>query len=212
MAQTGRHRGRHRARRSRWSRRARVIGAIVGAVISGSVAFAASNWVVGLNAGSSAQAQAGTITNLTITATSSQSPSNLLYPGGTGDVVATIDNPNGFPVTITAVQLPANTTYAAGYSDAALSAPVAGCDATGSTVSWNFATGSSGSSHALSTALSVGASTTLVVTFTNDASMGTSAPLACAGSYFSMPSFTGVSATAGAVTVTTSPATDSWTS
>jgi hypothetical protein len=52
----------------------------------------------------------------------------------------------------------------------------------------------------------------LVVTFTNDASMTTSAPAACVNTYFSMPSLTGVTATGGAATATTSPATDSWTS
>lgn len=216
MSEMGRHRGRHRAQRARWSRRARVIGAIAGAVISGSVAFAASNWIVGLDAGSSGQAQSATITNLTITATSSPSPSNTLYPGGNGDVVVTISNPNSFPVTVTAVQLPTNATYATGYSDSGLSTPVAGCASATSTVSWNFATGSSGSSHTLTTAVTVAAvgqsNNPLTVTFTNDASMGMSAPAACAGIYFSMPSFTGVSATGGAATPTTSPVTDAWTS
>ncbi len=68
----------------------------------------------------------------------------------------------------------------------------------------------------LTTALTVGASgapnNPLVVTLTNDASMGTSSPAACANTYFSMPSLTGVTATGGAATSTTSPATDAWTS
>ena len=72
-------------------------------------AYAATNWVVGLNAGSSGEGQSATIANLTITAVASPAPGNLLYPGGTGDVVVTIANPNPYPVTITAVQLPANT-------------------------------------------------------------------------------------------------------
>ena len=45
-----------------------------------------------------------------------------------------------------------------------------------------------------------------------DAVMGSAAPLACAGVYFAMPSFTGITATGGAATSTTTPATDSWTS
>ena len=52
----------------------------------------------------------------------------------------------------------------------------------------------------------------LAVTLTNDASMATSTPAACAATYFSLPSFTGVTATGGSATSTTSPATDSWTS
>jgi hypothetical protein len=47
---------------------------------------------------------------------------------------------------------------------------------------------------------------------TNGASMTAAVPAACEATYFSMPSLTGVTATGGAGTTTTSPATDSWTS
>ena len=56
----------------------------------------------------------------------SPAATNLLYPGGNGDVVVTISNPNPYPVTITAVQLPTNTTYATGYTTSALTTTVAG--------------------------------------------------------------------------------------
>jgi hypothetical protein len=83
-------------------------------------------------------------------------------------------------------------------------------------VTWSFATGSSGSTHSLTSSLTVAASgqadDPLVVTLTNDASMASSAPAACENTYFSMPSFTGVTAAGGAATATSSPATDSWTS
>ncbi len=82
--------------------------------------YAATNWVVGLNGGSSGEGQSATITNVSISAVASPSATNLLYPGGTGDVVVTISNPNPYPVTITAIQLPTNTTYAAGYTTSAL--------------------------------------------------------------------------------------------
>lgn len=176
----------------------------------------ATNWVVGLSGGSNGQAQSATISNLTITATATPSPGNTLYPGGSGDVVVTVSNPNKFPVTITAVNLPTNTTYAAGYSDSGLATAVAGCNATtnASYVTWTGATTTSGASHTLTTPLVVAASgqanNPLTVTFTNGAGMGTSAPLACAGIYFSMPSFTGVAASGGSGTPTTSPATDTW--
>ncbi|HZU80297.1 MAG TPA: hypothetical protein VE991_10320 [Acidimicrobiales bacterium] len=203
--------------RRRWSRRARVLTAATGVLLAGAGAYAGTNWVVGLNGGSSAQGQSATISNLTITAVSSPSPTNLLYPGGTGDVVVTITNPNPYPVTITAVQLPANTSYAGGYSNSSLSTPQTGClAATPSGVTWNYATASSGTSHTLTTALTVAANgdagNPLTVTFTGDASMALSAPAACVNTYFSMPSFTGVTATGGAATATSSPATDSWTS
>jgi hypothetical protein len=84
-------------------------------------AYAATSWVVNLNSGSSAEGQAATIQNLTVTAVSSPAPTNKLYPSGTVDVVLTISNPNPYPVTVTGVDLPTNTTYADGYTTAALS-------------------------------------------------------------------------------------------
>jgi hypothetical protein len=199
------------------STRIKVLSAVAGIVLAGAGAYAATNWVVGVSAGSSGQSQSATISNLSITAVSSPSPTNLLYPGGTGDVVVTISNPNPYPVTITAVQLPTNTTYATGYTTSALTTTQTGClAATPSAVAWNFATGTSGSSHTLTTPLTVGASgqanNPLAVTLTNDASMGSTSPSACANTFFSLPALTGVTATGGAATSTTTPATDAWTS
>jgi len=195
----------------------KIVSSVLGVVLAGGAAYGATNWVVGLTAGSSGQSQSATVSNLTITAVSSPAPAALLYPGGTGDVVVTISNPNPYPVTITALQLPTNTTYATGYTTAALTTTQTGClAATPSDVIWNYSTTTSGSSHTLTTALTVGASgaanNPLVVTFTNDASMTAAAPAACENTYFSMPSLTGVTATGGTATSTTTPATDSWTS
>jgi hypothetical protein len=195
----------------------KIVSAVCGILLTGIGAYAATNWVVGLNSGSSGEGQSAAISNLTIRAVASPSATNLMYPGGTGDVVVTISNPNPFPVTITAVQLPTNATYATGYTTSALTTTQAGClAATPSQVTWNFSTATSGTSHTLTTALTVGASgqanNPLAVTLTNDASMGTTTPAACASTYFSMPSLTGVTATGGVATSTTTPATDSWTS
>ena len=195
----------------------KVVAGGIGAALVGTVAYAATNWAVGLTAGSAGQGQSAGIANLTISAVASPAATNLLYPGGTGDVVVTIANPNPYPVTLTAVQLPTNATYADGYTTSALSATQTGClAATPSGVTWNFATGSSGSSHTLTTPLTVAASgqanNPLTVTFTNDAAMALTAPAACASSYFKLPSLTGVTATGGAATVTSSPATSGWTS
>jgi hypothetical protein len=207
-----------RARLSlRTSSKFKVVSVVLGIVMAGVGAYAATNWVVGLNAGSSGEGQSATISNLSITAVASPAATNLLYPGGTGDVVVTISNPNPYPVTITALQLPTNTTYATGYTTSALTTTQTGCLAsTPSGVTWNFSTATSGSSHTLTTPLTVGASgqanNPLAVTFANDASMASTTPAACAATYFSMPSLTGVTATGGAATSTTTPATDSWTS
>jgi hypothetical protein len=195
----------------------KIVSMVCGILLAGVGAYAATNWVVGLNAGSSGEGQSATVSNLTVTAVASPTATNLLYPGGTGDVVVTISNPNPFPVTITALQLPTNATYATGYTTSALATTQAGCLAsTPSDVIWNYSTATTGSSHTLTSPLTVGASgqanNPLAVTFTNDASMTAAAPAACASTYFSMPSLTGITATGGAGTSTTSPATDSWTS
>jgi len=194
------------------------IAIVFGAALAGVGAYAATNWVVGLTSNSSGEAQSATISNVTISAVATPAAGNLLSPGGTGDVVVTIANANPYPVTITAMQLPSSTTYATGYTTNALTTTQAGCVAsTPSEVAWNFATTTSGSSHTLTTPLTVAASgkanNPLTVTLTYDASMGLSAPLACAGTYFSMPSLTGITATGGGTgTATTSPTTDGWTS
>jgi hypothetical protein len=188
----------------------------MGCLLTGTAAFAATNWIVGLNGGSSGQGQAATAANLVISATTAVSPASLLYPGSTGDVVISIQNPNPFPVTITAVNLPTNTTYAAGFSDNLLSSASGGCSAATSLVAWNHANGSSGTSHTLTTPLTVAANgqsnNPLRVTLTNAAIMGVNSPNACQSQFFSMPSFTGIAATGGAGTPTTSPATSGWTS
>ena len=126
-------------------------------------------------------------------------------------MVLTIANPNPFPVTITAVQLPASTTDASGYTTSVLTTTEPGClQTTPSTVPWNFAAPTSGSSHTLSIPLTVGAAGStdnpLGVSLTDVASMGVSAPLACAGSCFSrLPSLTGLTATGGSPTPTPTP-------
>ena len=202
---------------TRSSRKRRLVAALIGAALVSGVAYGTTNWIVGITGGSNGEAHSGSVSNISITAVASPAAGNLLYPGGSGDVVVSISNPNPFPVTITAVQLPSNTTYATGYTTSGLTTTQTGClAATPSGVTWNYATGSSGSSHTLTTPLIVAASgaadNPLAVTLTNDASMAVSAPAACESTYFSMPSFTGITASAGGGTATTSPATDSWTS
>src|SRR5262249_59217650 len=101
----------------------------------------------GLTGGSRGAGRLGSVSNLRIAAVASPAAGNLLYPGGNGDVVVSISNPNAFPVTITAVNLPTDTTYATGYTTSALTTTQAGClAATPSGVTWSYASGSSRSS------------------------------------------------------------------
>ncbi len=203
------------------TRRHKIFGAkriaiVAGALLAGAGAYAATNWVVGLSATSSGEAESGTISDLSITAVAAPAASNLLYPGGSGDVVATISNPNSFPVTVTGVDLPAMTTYAAGYTTSALTTVQAGCTVGTSFVAWTLSNATVGSVHTLTTPLTVGPQVgatpgTLTVTFTDEASMGTASVAVCAATFFSMPSLTGVVATGGAGTATTGPTTDGWT-
>jgi hypothetical protein len=159
---SSRTRNLHCKRRGEGRRRSQAASfafALLGALLVGTGVWAGTNWVIGLGAGSSGEGQAANVANLTLTAVASPAATNLLYPGTAGDVVVSISNPNPYPVTITAVQLPTNTTYATGYTTSALSVTQAGClAATPSTVTWALSTGSSGSSHTLTTPLVVGAS------------------------------------------------------
>jgi hypothetical protein len=189
---------------------------LLGLGLIGGAIGATTNWVVGLNDESSAASRSAGVSNLTVMAVATPSPSNVLFPGGTADVVATISNPNPFPVTVTGVELPANTSDATGFASSALSSVQPGCLATTpSGVTWNFAT-SIRSWHALNSPLTVPAhgetDNPLTVTFTNDAVMDLSSPAACEGTYFSMPSLSGIAASAGGSgVVTTGPAWEAWT-
>ncbi|MGX5657573.1 hypothetical protein ACWKWC_22570 [Geodermatophilus nigrescens] len=96
----------HAARRRRASRRLGVVALVVLLLIGGGVATA--SWLAtGTGAG---QAAATTVQNLVV---STAAPTATLYPkpvGGysnpaTGTVVATVDNPNPFPVNLTAASI-----------------------------------------------------------------------------------------------------------
>lgn len=193
-----------------WSRRSKLIAGTVGAAMAGGVALAASSWLVGLSTGSTGQTQAGGVSNISIVPVANAG-TNLLFPGGTGDVTAKIVNPNAFPVTVTGVDLPSATTYATGFGDASLTTPQSGCLAATSLVSWSYATAASGSVHTLAAPITVAANGNTTITFTNAASMALAAPAACESTFFAMPAFTGVVASVGSGAATTA-STDSWAS
>jgi hypothetical protein len=189
--------------------------AVAPSVLAGMGAFAATNWVIGPSGAPSAEAKSATVSKLSLSAVVAPVATSVLYPGGSGDVVVTISNPNPYPVTVTAVNLPTDATYATGYTTSALTTTKSGCLASSpSDVIWNYSTTTSGSSHILATALTVAASghanNPLRVTFIDGASMTPAAPAACESTYLSMPALAGVVATRGPTTVTTSPTTDRW--
>jgi len=189
-------------------RRTAYLATAVTVVLTASLATAASNWAVGLAAGSSASAQSAGVSSITIVQVTGTTTANQLYPGGTGDVLIKVSNPNPFPVTITGITTTA--AYAVGYTDTTFTTTRTGCDATDSTVTWAGTAGS----HTLSTALVIAASgqpnNPLTVTLTGEAAMGLGAPAACESTSFSMPSLTAITATGAAATPTSSPATDTY--
>lgn len=132
-----------------------------------------------------------------------------LYPGGAGDVIAEITNPNGFTVTIDGVQPPPQRTFAAGYTTTDLSTPQPGCDPATSAVSWSHA-GDTSRMHALAAPVTLGPYGTLLVTFAGGAVMGLTSPSACAGTYFLMPALVAVAARQGSGPATPGPAKDWW--
>jgi hypothetical protein len=203
---------------TRWRRphRLTILAAAAGLTLAGGGAFGATTWALAYTNDPTGLRLATAVSNLTVTAVASQSARGPLYPGGKSDVVLRVANPNPFPVRITAVDLPTDTTYADGHTTRALTALQPGCTATSpSGVVWSYSTATSGSSHTLTTPLIVGAdgnaNDPLTVTMTNAATMTAAAPAACEATYFSMPPVTGVSASGGAETPTTNPATDGWT-
>jgi hypothetical protein len=133
-----------------------------GALLAAGVAFAA--WTATGSGNGYAKAQ--TVQALT-TVDASGSTTAQLYPGGTGDVVISVSNPNGFPVTITAVS--GNGTITSDKGSA--------CNA------------STGVSFTNATGLSqvVAASTTTTFTLTAKASMSSASDNTCQGAVFTIP-------------------------
>ena len=129
------------------SRKLKALSAVSGAVLAAGTAYAATNWTVGLNGGSSANGQGAGIQALTISAISSPNApteTDVLFPSasyvtgtsgctscgeyvaagtgvGDGDVTFKLTNPNPYPVTVTGFTLPAetaNATTGSGTADA----------------------------------------------------------------------------------------------
>ena len=196
----------------------KIVSAVCGSLLVAAGAYAATNWVVGLNAGSSGEGQSATIANLTITAVASPAPGQSPVPGQHRRRRRHHRQPEPVPRDHHGGEPPdqhhpgrrvhdqraddgpdraARTTHERRHLELRHrdQRQLAHADDRRSTV------GASGA-----------ANNPLVVTLTNDALMATASPAACANTFFSMPSLTGVTATGGSATSTTSPATDAWTS
>jgi hypothetical protein len=137
------------------------------------VAFAA--WLAdGTGSGSARARVAEALT--TLDASASATPD--LYPGGTGDLVLQIANPNPYPVVVSSVT-----------GDGEITSDTSGCDATNHAVTFSDQSG-------LALAVPGGGSATHVLA--DAMAMGTSAADACQGATFSVPiAMSGYSGTDG---------------
>jgi hypothetical protein len=146
----------------KFSKRAIVTSAFLGVALASSVALAA--WVASGNG--NGYAKATTAQSLTTSAVAVTT--GLLYPGGTGDVQITINNPNPYPVTVTDVTK----------TGSIVTSPTnATCDA-GTGVTFTNQTGKS-------IAVPAGGSTT--TSFTGAVAMSNASVNACQGQLFVIP-------------------------
>ena len=156
-------------------KRRRAVALLASAVALSAAGLVFAAWLA--SGGGSGYAQAGTAQALS-TVSVSAATGDALYPGGTGDVVIKISNPNPYPVSITSVSL-----------DGAASAITAdaghaACTTTG--VSFTDQTGLS---------IAVPANGDATATLTDAVAMSNASLNGCQGATFTIPvTFTGASA------------------
>lgn len=92
------------------SKKKRIVIVAALTVAATAIGVAVAAWTTG--GSGSGQAQAGTAQNLTISA---GAPSSSLFPSGSADVAATLNNPNPYPVHVSSIGLGA-VTVDAGHS------------------------------------------------------------------------------------------------
>ena len=142
-----------------------VAGGVVASMLASGVAWAA--WTADGTGNGYAKA-----TTAQVLTTSTATASPQLYPGGSGDVKVTINNPNPYAVNVTSIT-----------GNGAITADLAGCTTTG--VSFTNKTGS----------WNVAANGSSTVTLTGAASMSNASDNACQGAVFTIPvSLSGASA------------------
>ena len=138
-----------------------VAGGLVAGLLASGVAWAA--WTA--SGTGNGYAKATTAQALT-TSDASASTTAQLYPGGSGDVKVTINNPNPYAVDVTSINGSGAITADAGHS---------GCTTTG--VSFTNQTGT----------WNVAAASSSTVTLTGAASMSNASDNACQGAVFTIP-------------------------
>jgi hypothetical protein len=136
-----------------------VASGVVAGVMAGGVAFAA--WTADGTGNGYAKA---TTAEVLTTSDASASTTAQLYPGGSGDVKVTINNPNDYAVNVTSIT-----------GNGAITADKAGCTVTG--VSFTDTTGT----------WNVAANGSSTVTLTGKASMSNASDNACQGAVFTIP-------------------------
>jgi hypothetical protein len=202
-----------------------VLAGAAGTLLAGGTAFAATSlWTVGLSANSSGAGQGAPVpsaVSIVGAACPNSFTCNLAYPNATGDAVVTITNTNPYPVTITQVTLPQLTganEYAQGFTTltgTSFSGSQSTCSSSSTTnsslVSWKGQLSTGTVQETLSTAVTVGASSSVTVILTSDLAMGTNAPAACEGLFYQLPSLSSITATEVAGnTATTTGTTTGW--
>jgi hypothetical protein len=151
--------------RHKLNRRAVATLALLAALSGAALVHAA--WTAGGQG--SGYVEAGTATPLGTLDASAQTTASL-YPGGTGDVLVEVDNPNPYPVKVTAVSLRGEA------GDIAADASHAACDPTG--VSFDDRTG---------LAVDVDAESSRRVTLAGAARMSNASADGCQGATFTIP-------------------------
>ncbi|CAN5569191.1 hypothetical protein BH20ACT23_BH20ACT23_11560 [soil metagenome] len=139
-------------------RKLSLMGAVLALFLVGSVVFAA--WLVTGNGNGAAQAT--TAASLVVTPGTTTAD---LYPGSTGAVNLSINNPNPFGVTVTSIA-----------ANGAITTGAPGCTTTGVTFTAPTVTGQV-----------IAAGATLAVTLPNAAAMSNASVTGCQGATFSVP-------------------------
>ena len=161
----------HRAMRPwRWRRTPIVFGALV-ALVLGLSAGSAYGYLTTQGSGTGL---AGVGTMKTVTMATAGTPSTPLMPGGTGDVVFSVTNPNNFPVSLVAAGLEAGSAITP-------DANHSGCTTTDSlpVVTVNVPSGD--------LPVSIPANTTMPIDLASAATMDVAATSICQGATFNIP-------------------------
>jgi len=154
----------------RWRRTPVVLGAIV-ALLLGIGAGSAYGFLATHGSGTGL---AGVGTMQTVTMATAGTPSTPLLPGGTGDVVFSVTNPNSFPVSLVEVGLEANSAITPDEDHS-------GCATTDGDPTVTL------SVPAADLPVSIGPDTTVPVDLAGAASMDATATSNCQGATFDIP-------------------------